>query len=91
MWSHLDTEAMTVSEYTGYSVEDIIEHLGLGYVQLNQHRSTSCIIKILEISENSLVEIDSILIREEGNTWTLPTVWELYAMTPVWSAVAGQI
>ena len=76
IWRQADVESMVVTEFHGYSVKDMMTNADLGYVQLNHQTNGSCVIKVLSLSSSYADVVDSINLRGEDETWTIPKVWE---------------
>ena len=77
IWSHPDTESMAVSEFPGYCVKDVTSNGNLAYVQLNHQTNGSCLLKVLSLSTSCQVT-DTVMIRAEGDTWTIAKVPSLH-------------
>lgn len=76
LWNLEDSDTMKAVSYPGYLIKDVTlsNDSTLGYVQLLHTSNKSCLIKVLDLSTDNLIDIDTQVIREVDGSGSLPAV-----------------
>lgn len=76
LWNYDDDEATFSTQFPGYSVKNVAFSSipDIGYAVISHPANKVCYLKVLDLSNESLGQIDVFTLRERGSDWTLPEV-----------------